>query len=196
MTDTDDDAQRAITNAYNNTWRRENGEHRRAYERADYDKNREARREKANQRRHEETPEQRAARAAYQREYAKSDAGNAAVLAAKARYREKNREDLRAKESARIRDENGELSAAYKKRHQMLLARKANDLETLAGRPRPLICDVCGGPPDKGRALIFDHCHARGHFRGWLCRGCNLALGNAGDNPARLRRLADYLERN
>lgn len=61
----------------------------------------------------------------------------------------------------------------------------------LAGRPRPITCDVCG----EGGAIVFDHCHQRGHFRGWLCQGCNKILGFAKDDPRRLRQLIVYLER-
>lgn len=55
-------------------------------------------------------------------------------------------------------------------------------------------CEVCGvEPPNCG--LHLDHDHESGAFRGWLCRDCNTALGLAGDNPERLRALADYLDR-
>jgi hypothetical protein len=43
--------------------------------------------------------------------------------------------------------------------------------------------------------LMLDHCHKTGDFRGWLCHGCNSALGHAKDNPQLLRTLADYLEK-
>ena len=62
-----------------------------------------------------------------------------------------------------------------------------------AGREKPSICEL----PSCGRKarIAFDHCHGCETFRGWLCQGCNAALGLAGDNPERLRRLADYLEK-
>ena len=63
----------------------------------------------------------------------------------------------------------------------------------LATRPEPATCEVCGDAPNRAH-LDFDHCHARGVFRGWLCNACNMALGNAKDSPERLRRLADYVE--
>lgn len=67
----------------------------------------------------------------------------------------------------------------------------------LAGRNRPDVCDVCHTPSN--RTLHFDHDHNRedelnGGFRGWLCHGCNSALGWIKDSPATLRALADYLE--
>jgi len=65
----------------------------------------------------------------------------------------------------------------------------------MATRPKPEACEVCGqsGP------VFYDHDHSTGkrigRFRGWLCVGCNSALGYARDNPRILRDLADYLER-
>jgi hypothetical protein len=184
---------RAYTNAYNNTWRRENLEGKRAYEREQYAKNREKRSEQAKQRRSAETDEQRATRAAYLKEYAKNNRG--AMLEAKRRYREKNREKIRQGNRDAIRDIDGQITAKEKEHQERNRAQRAVDLETMAGRRRPEVCDACSGPPDTGRALHFDHCHTRGHFRGWLCRECNLALGNVRDNIQRLRQLIAYLER-
>lgn len=55
------------------------------------------------------------------------------------------------------------------------------------------LCAACGQRPKD--PLQIDHCHATGEIRGLLCRGCNAAAGMAGDDPARLRNVADYLER-
>jgi hypothetical protein len=41
-----------------------------------------------------------------------------------------------------------------------------------------------------------DHCHTSGQVRGVLCTSCNNGLGRFKDDPARLRRAADYLEAN
>ena len=59
--------------------------------------------------------------------------------------------------------------------------------------PEPDKCEVCGNKHNT-RALHLDHDHATGKFRGWLCNGCNSALGHVKDDPAVLRKLADYLE--
>jgi hypothetical protein len=42
--------------------------------------------------------------------------------------------------------------------------------------------------------LAVDHCHATGKVRGLLCMPCNTAIGQLGDDPARIRFAADYVE--
>jgi hypothetical protein len=192
VSDTDEIARR-IKRAGENTWRNSNIEKKRAYERAYYAKTIEKRREKAKTRYANETPEQRAKRNEYQKEYVKNNPEN--ILANKRRYREKNREKLRAAHHAYIRDDNGKPNAKYLHRKKRTIERRAADLETLAGRPKPLLCEVCGGPPSDRAGMNFDHCHTTGRFRGWLCRNCNVTLGLVGDNSQRLRALADYLDR-
>lgn len=61
-------------------------------------------------------------------------------------------------------------------------------------RPRPSLCEVCGGPPGH-KALALDHDHVSGEFCGWACNGCNFGIGHFMDDPQRLRQAAAYLER-
>src|ERR1700722_4580616 len=51
--------------------------------------------------------------------------------------------------------------------------------EAKATRKKPTFCEACGTPEAVvGRTLCFDHDHATGLFRGWLCFNCNLVLGH------------------
>lgn len=54
-------------------------------------------------------------------------------------------------------------------------------------------CAICGEESD--RRLHVDHNHETGAVRDLLCEWCNHAIGKAKDDPARLRAMADYLER-
>lgn len=62
------------------------------------------------------------------------------------------------------------------------------------------LCGICGSaetaktPTGEVSRLSVDHDHSTGLIRGVICRACNNALGNAKDDPARLRAMADYLE--
>jgi hypothetical protein len=55
-------------------------------------------------------------------------------------------------------------------------------------------CAICRTPDAAGRRWHVDHCHATGKVRGLLCSACNLTLGKMGDDPARLRAAAEYIE--
>lgn len=73
-------------------------------------------------------------------------------------------------------------------------ASRLRRLQKLAGRLRPIFCEVCGDRASNN-GLCWDHDHATGKFRGWLCQNCNWTLGNAKDRAWVLRKLADYLDR-
>jgi hypothetical protein len=58
-------------------------------------------------------------------------------------------------------------------------------------------CAICAGIEPGGRwntRFFVDHDHITGAVRGLLCNRCNVVLGNADDDPDRLRRAAAYLE--
>jgi Recombination endonuclease VII len=57
-------------------------------------------------------------------------------------------------------------------------------------RPLKDKCEVCSSTTK----LCWDHDHSTGIHRGTLCNSCNASIGFAGDNPTRLRALANYLE--
>jgi hypothetical protein len=179
----DDEVARAIKGAANNQWRNDNIEAKRAYERAYYAKNKEKRSEQKRLAYANLAPEIKADRMVYQKQWLKDHPD--ARKAINQRYRERNKEEIARAD----REYSATPEARQRKR-----TRSATTLEMLAGRPRPDVCDICAGPPDEGRSLHYDHCHQTGSFRGWLCRECNLMLGNSRDNPQRLRDGAAYLE--
>lgn len=61
------------------------------------------------------------------------------------------------------------------------------------GMKRPPLghpCDLC---KRTDKLLVFDHDHKTKEFRGWLCSGCNTALGKLGDSLESLLRAIKYL---
>ena len=146
------------------------------------------------------TPEQKAKRAAYRKANPRTPRPTTAAQKAKrAAWQRENRilgrawdqtPEGKAKKRAieRARQQTPEYKAKAAARYQ----RKR---EAQAAHPRPELCEICGNPPNGMGALHWDHCHTTGVFRGWLCHSCNHALGHVRDDPALLRRMADYLDR-
>ena len=73
-------------------------------------------------------------------------------------------------------------------------ATRVAKLEKLAGRPRPIICEIpnCGST----KKICFDHDHKTNEFRGWICDNCNKALGHVKDRIEILENLIVYLRNN
>lgn len=56
-------------------------------------------------------------------------------------------------------------------------------------------CAACGTGEPGTKGWCIDHCHRSGRVRALLCMRCNTVAGLAGEDPAVLRALADWLER-
>jgi hypothetical protein len=68
-----------------------------------------------------------------------------------------------------------------------------DEFETMS-KKQGALCKICRGPPDKGKPLYVDHCHATGNVRGLLCNNCNQLLGKARDNIEILEEAIKYLK--
>lgn len=111
-------------------------------------------------------------------------------------WQNNNREKKIAKQRRyQARKDKGQKLLDSRRDHVTERQRKERRLTEIAGRPRPFVCDICEKPNSRRDEIIaFDHCHKHGHFRGWLCDRCNLALGQVEDDPELLRKMAQYLE--
>ena len=54
---------------------------------------------------------------------------------------------------------------------------------------KPEYCEIC----NKEKDLFPDHSHITSKHRGWLCRGCNTAIGQLGDTIKGLKKAIQYL---
>ena len=120
---------------------------------------------------------------AYQRRYR---------LTAKARATHrawKNKPSVRARIAERKREFRSRQPAGFY-RKQYLRAREIK--YAVAGRPKPDACEICGTTKDR---IVFDHCHTRGIFRGWICHRCNIVIGMAEDDVILLTKVIAYLKR-
>jgi hypothetical protein len=109
------------------------------------------------------------------------------------RWRKKHAERIRPIEAAKAREKRKSDPEGNRRRVAKFKAKQEAKRAEIAGRPRPSVCDLCRG---FNLRIVFDHCHQSGKFRGWLCDRCNKVLGLLKDDPALLRKMARYLERN
>ncbi len=61
--------------------------------------------------------------------------------------------------------------------------------------PLPYPCENCKKPIVTSKTLQLDHDHVTLEFRGWLCKECNISIGNLGDNVRGMVQAALYLDR-
>jgi hypothetical protein len=114
-----------------------------------------------------------------------------AYKAIKQRFRTRHLERVRIEDAERARAKRRNDPEGQRIRSARFKARKVAEQVAVAGRPPPDTCELCG---EFHLRIVFDHCHQRGHFRGWLCDRCNKVLGIIKDDPGLLRKMADYLE--
>ena len=55
-------------------------------------------------------------------------------------------------------------------------------------------CPICKTADPGTKGWCIDHCHDTGNVRSLLCNPCNMAIGQANENPDVLRAMADYVE--
>jgi hypothetical protein len=180
---------------------------------------RNAEKQRAWRAKHCQTPEQRAKRAAYMREYWRRNPEKAKEKAKQ--YREEHREEIAAKLRAdrKLRPEYYRAIDAKKtaKRKPAILAqmRIYNGRAEVKRRARytgalrrygltpeqfdqMLIdscgrCTICNRIFDHVKEPAIDHCHRVGKIRGLLCVSCNNGLGRFFDSPDLLEAAAQYL---
>jgi hypothetical protein len=81
----------------------------------------------------------------------------------------------------------------WRREQQLRNSRRLSGIPTPL-HPAPAGCECCGKPP-RGffKVLIPDHCHMSKKPRGWLCSGCNRALGLLGDDLPGVEQMRQYL---
>lgn len=136
-------------------------------------------------------PDIRTARREEARKYRK--AHPEVAKAACSRHREKHIDKVRerdrlAQAEYRKTDRYKQQAAIRMRRYK---ERQREERLKIAGRPQPEVCDICR---ESEFRIVWDHCHAKGHFRGWICDRCNRVLGLVRDNQTILLSMAEYLE--
>ena len=160
------------------------------------------------------TPEQRAAKAAYLKEYA---AKNKEKLAAQNKeYRERMKETGKAAEWSKAKVERAseryKTDAEFREKKKEHFKKWYDNADPEMHRARELRkaygitlekqkqlmeeqngkCAICQETMTKPHV---DHCHKSGMVRALLCQGCNSAIGYARDNAKVMARAAAYLEK-
>lgn len=116
-----------------------------------------------------------------------------AAKAIKARHRENHIEEIRMTDTKRAKQyrQTFEFQAKQRVRMARFKAKRRQEQITEAGREPSQICELCG----ELEQTVFDHNHANGKFRGWLCNRCNRILGSVKDSADLLNLMIDYLKK-
>lgn len=117
------------------------------------------------------------------------------------RNRDIKRRQMRAWHDRNIEHVKEYTKARYRRNHIRMRTKQLNsrgarisEQEVEKALKTTFACEICE------RSFIdasphIDHDHATGEFRGILCGRCNQGLGLFRDNPASLRRAAQFIER-
>jgi hypothetical protein len=79
------------------------------------------------------------------------------------------------------------------KKKSVLEVKNQGIIRPIPSKANPYKCDNCSKDIITTKTLQLDHCHLTGKFRGWLCKECNISLGNLGDSISGLFRNVKYL---
>jgi hypothetical protein len=123
--------------------------------------------------------------------YAQDEAHRKRKLADNRAWRTEHRDALNAAWSEKWRTD-----AAFRERKAAARRLRKYGLDA-EGYERMLdeqggLCAYCHKP---ARRLVVDHCHATGVVRALLCDRCNMGVGHLEDDPDRMRRAIDRIER-
>jgi hypothetical protein len=83
-------------------------------------------------------------------------------------------------------------------KHKMMSVKQVKSLNIQRPVPsiyNPYLCDCCKKLIVTTRTIQLDHCHVKGEFRGWVCKECNISMGNLGDNIKGMIRVIKYMNK-
>lgn len=110
-------------------------------------------------------------------------------------YYESNREKAIARQKARTNGEKREEILAYQRNYRLKQQYGITTADFKAmNAAQGGVCYICKNPEVVQPNLSVDHDHTSGKIRKLLCTPCNTSLGLAGDDPERLRLMAQYVE--
>lgn len=81
------------------------------------------------------------------------------------------------------------------KKKSVMQIKKQGISRPIPSKANPYKCDNCSKDIVTTKTLQLDHCHLTGKFRGWLCKECNISLGNLGDSIEGLFKTVKYLNK-
>jgi Recombination endonuclease VII len=124
------------------------------------------------------------------------------ILAKAKQVRDANPEEYKAKHRERYHRDKDKHRESRKEKHKATYRQKTYGLsnEQFAKMQhdqgdRCPICKMPFNPEIRECEPCLDHDHATGKVRGAICRVCNTAMGQLGDDPRVLEAAARYLER-